>query len=401
MENKFEMLDTVVLTLKRDKFSILEPDSFSPSASRLLDTGYRLGGRANMRCYQNPSKRELNNGIYKPRLTLTGRINKEHNFEAELRIEASIPKLLYKNNFNELEDKDFYDAVILLSQKLEDMGVRVDETDLVSAQISLVHFGKNILLDDGSIPFTYLNEIRKANITKRLDFNQTDFRNEGHSTKFRANYFEVIFYDKKKDLEKAKISDKRAEEKDNSIQINLFEENPIKRPFEVMRMEVRLNQRQKIRQILAKIGLNIEPTFQNLFNTEISKKVLSYYLNEIEVTYPKMLYFKPKTTKDFLAQFIIDNPKSKLNDSILALGFYTALDDVSTREIRELLKRYPLSSWYSFIKRMNSFNYTQNKSSPFQVIKNAINEFKPLKLVDYQDELLNNDKYEASTILHN
>ena len=75
------MIDTIVLTLKQDMHTILEPDRFSPSARGLLNASYQLGGRANMSCYQNPTQRELKNGVYKPRLTLTGRINKEHNFE--------------------------------------------------------------------------------------------------------------------------------------------------------------------------------------------------------------------------------------------------------------------------------------------------------------------------------
>ena len=57
-----------------------------------------------------------------------------------------------------------------------------------------------------------------------LDVNQTDYRNEGHSYKWHCNSYEVVFYDKIKDLEKAKQSEKRAIEKDNAIQLHLFPE---------------------------------------------------------------------------------------------------------------------------------------------------------------------------------
>lgn len=387
------MIDTIVLTLKRNMFTILEPDRFNPSASVLLNTAYHFGGRANTRCYQNPTPMELKRGIYKPRLTLTGRINREHNFEVTLRIELSLPKLIFGNNFDELEDNDFYDAVILLGEKLASMGIKVSECDLATAPVSGIHYPKNIPLTDGSIPYSYLKEIQKANITQRLDFNQTDFRNEGHSVKFRANSYEVAFYDKLKDLEKAKISEKRAEEKDNAIQFGLFEKVSIKRPFELLRMEVRLNQRQKIMQVLRKIGLKTKPTFYSLFNTEVAKKVLLYQLNEIESCYPKLLYSKSKSNKDFVAQFIIDNPEAKLKDAILAFGSRSLLEDIGVREARELLKRYPTSSWYSFIKRINNFNYTNYKLSPFRHIRSAIEEFTPVKLVDFQDKMINNDKY--------
>src|SRR3972149_972964 len=126
------MIDTIVLMLKQGMYKILEPDRFSPSARGLLNADYRLGGRANMKCVQNP----IQSGIYKPRLTLTGRINKKHNYEITLRVEFSAPKLLFDNNFDELEDNDFYEIIVALSQKLEDMGVSVDEINLVSAPVS-------------------------------------------------------------------------------------------------------------------------------------------------------------------------------------------------------------------------------------------------------------------------
>jgi hypothetical protein len=92
------MIDTIVLTLKTGMYTIFEPDNFSPSTRGLTDptTGYyRLGGRSNITCKQNPTPSELKMGIYKPRLTVTKRINREGNFEIPLKIEFSIPKLVY------------------------------------------------------------------------------------------------------------------------------------------------------------------------------------------------------------------------------------------------------------------------------------------------------------------
>ena len=71
-------------------------------------------------------------------------------------------------------------------------------------------------------PIIIFNKIKEANIKLILDVNQTDYRNEGHSYKWHCNSYEVVFYDKIKDLEKAKQSDKRAIEKDNALQLNLF-----------------------------------------------------------------------------------------------------------------------------------------------------------------------------------
>lgn len=346
---------------------------------------------------QNPTKTELKSGFYKPRLTMTKRFNASGRHEQTLSIEFSAPKLLYGNNFDELEESDFSLVLEILQQKLKEMGIKVFYKILETAPISTIHYSKNITLTDGSTPYSLLKEIQKANITQRLDFNQSDFRNEGHAIKYHANNYEIAFYDKMRDLQKAKISEKRAIEQDNIIQLGLFDNLEgirKQRPFEILRMEIRLNQRQKIREILKKIGVEIEPTFGNLFKKEIAQKVLLYYAAQIEDDYPRLLYSKPKSAKDFIAQFIIDNPKTKLKDPIMALGFYSALEEVSTREIRELLRKHSKGVWYRFFRQINSFNYPKSNSSAFELIRNSINEFKPLKLVDFQAEMLNNDKYD-------
>jgi len=261
------MIDTIVLTLKTGMYTIFEPDYFSPSTKGLTDPTagyYRLGGRSNITCKQNPTSNELKRGIYKPRLTVTKRINRAGNFEIPLKIEFSIPKLLYGNNFDELTNEDFPAVIQKLKAVLKEMGVYLFEKNLVNAPVSSVHYSKNIALTDYTTPYTYLEQLTKLNINKRLDTNRTDFRNEGHSFKYRANSFEIAFYDKIKDLQQAKISEKRAEEKDNTLQLGLFDSLKQRKPFEVLRFEVRLNQRQKINQILKKIGKEVEPTFTNI-----------------------------------------------------------------------------------------------------------------------------------------
>ena len=379
------MIDTVALMIDSKLFVNFSKDGFFKQVT--------LSGNKTFTKYlRNPSEKEKQKFGYLPRLTLLNRgITEEM-----VKIEFSAPKLIFNNNFDELEEKDFDLVISTLYQKLKDMGCGIFSRFLTEAPVSLIHYSKNIPFTDGSMPYMYLKEIQKANITQRLDFNQTDFRNEGHSLKFRANSFEVAFYDKVKDLEKAKISEKRAVEKDNTIQLSLFDDIQRYRKqksFEILRMEVRLNQRQKIRQVLRKIGQEVEPTFQNLFKKEIAKKVLLYHLDQIEDGYPKLLYFQLKSAKDFLAQFVIDNPKAKIKDPFTALGFYQALEETNTREVRELLKKHPKNSWYRFFRQIDNFSYPKNALPIFEPIRNSITKSKPFKLFDFKDKMINNDKY--------
>lgn len=377
------MIDTIVLTLKTGMYTIFEPDNFSPSTRGLTDPTagyYRLGGRSNITCKQNPTPNELKRGIYKPRLTVTKRINRAGNFEIPLKIEFSIPKLLYGNNFDELTDANFPAVIQKLKTVLKEMGVYLFEKNLINAPVSSVHYSKNIALTDYTTPYTYLAQLTKLNINKRLDTNRTDFRNEGHSFKYRANSFEIVFYDKIKDLQQAKVSEKRAEEKDNALQLGLFDILTQQKPLEVLRVEIRLNKRQKISQILKKIDKEVEPTFINIFNQDTAKKVLLYYINEIEKAYPPLLTYQYDSPKKFFTGFLITNPKVKLTPALKMLGLRVLLDEVGAREFREMTKRYGNSAWYSLNKEIKKLGNTR-EVSVFSLLKKQITNFEPLKLL--------------------
>jgi hypothetical protein len=214
------MIDTVVLTLPQESFTIINPDAFTPSAHwTTAANAYVLRGTTSK---QNPTKKELSLGIYKPRLTLfltpcftplhTGtpasfdklRMSGSKPLSTSktlLKIELSLPKLFFGNNFEELTQKQFPDLVQKLCTALHTMGIATDVKTLASAPISGIHFSKNIPLTDGSIAYHYISKIKEANITLSLDINQTDYRNTGHSYKWHSNAYELVFYDKIRDLE--------------------------------------------------------------------------------------------------------------------------------------------------------------------------------------------------------
>jgi len=389
------MIDTIVLTLKTGMYTIFEPDNFSPSTRGLTDPTagyYRLGGRSNITCKQNPTPNELKRGIYKPRLTVTKRINREGNFEIPLKIEFSIPKLLYGNNFDELTDADFPVIIQKLKTVLNEMGVGMFEHFLVNAPVSSVHYSKNIALTDYTTPYSYLTEIGKANINKMLDITQIEYRNGGHLLKFHANSFEIVFYDKIKELEQTKKSDKRTEGKDNVLQLGLFDMLTQRKPLEVLRVEIRLNKRQKINQILKKINKGVEPTFVNIFSQDTAKKVLLHYISEIEDAYPPLLTYQYDSPKKFFTGFLIANPKIKLTPVLKMLGLRALLEEIGIREFREITKRYGNSAWYSLNKEMKGLGKT-DEVSVFSLLRKQIAEFEPLKLLAIQDQMLNNDKY--------
>lgn len=368
------MIDTIVLSLSKPAFVITDPDKFQPSARWFLTEAQ---SHQNRQSKQNPTKRELLLGIYKPRLKLSSRANQLFGHGPILRIELSLPKFLFGNNFSELQAKNFLPLAKQLVAVLADMGVGTTTEALAQAPVSVVHYSKNIALTDGSTPYHYIQKIKEANIDLSLDTNQTNYRNEGHSYKWHSNWFEVVFYDKIKDLEKAKISEKRALEKDNALQLNLFKPLQGRRKFEILRMEVRLNTRRKIKQLFRKLGINADITFKKLFKPAISKRVLLYYLDEIESKRPLLLDYKASDSA-LLADLIFNNPNLSPKQIFQFYGLKHALGHFGVRELRAMFAGYNKRSWYRLMANATKLTLAV-PNDPLKDLRGHLVKFKPLK----------------------
>jgi hypothetical protein len=102
-------------------------------------------------------------------------------------------------------------------------------------------------------------------------------------------------------LEKEKQGSKRTIEKDGTLQLKLLDRLSRRHKFEILRMEVRLNKRQKLKQLFTKLGIKADLTFKSLFKPTIAKKVLLHYLDELESKRPALLDYKAKSDEALLA----------------------------------------------------------------------------------------------------
>jgi len=384
------MLDTVVLTLNKGSYTIDDSTRFIPSDKRIIDGGE---SRSYKQVMQIPTNKEMLNGFYKPRLTISNRFTKDHRPEPTLKVELSLPKMLYGNNFDELTQNDYIPVTEKLQRTMQSMGVVVNSKDIENAPISAIHYSKNMPLTDGTTPQSLISKIKEANVNISLDINQTDYRNDGQSLKWHTNSYEVAFYDKIKDLEMALKSDKRSIERDNAIQFNLSDSFQIRKQFEVIRMEVRLNKRQKIQQLFQNLKVESDLTYQNLFNPSISQKVLLHYLDECDGKRFPLYDYKKTTDKALLSDLIINNPKLSAKKTLLLFGIKQAFDTVNPRELRAMFGNCDTRTWYRLAEEAKEICLPKAQS-PFAVIRDNLTQFKPLRLVDFQDRMINNDKYD-------
>jgi hypothetical protein len=351
------MIDTIVLTLNSAQYRITNPEQFSPSAHWVMMPGAWANRLISK---QNPSYKERAREIYKLRLSLSARLGPNNTQDVFLRIELSLPKLFFGNNVQELQYKDFRPCTHKLAEILAGMGVETTDDALANAPVSAIHYSKNIPLTSGYTPHYFINKIRQANVRLSLDTNQTHYRNDGHSYRWHCKSYEVIFYDKMRDLYK---------ERPRSL---VAKSRPKK--LEILRMEVRLNKRQKIKQLFNALNIKSDYTFKKLFKPAISKRILLHYIDELERMRPAWLDQKVDNDKQLLAMLIMNNPAMGAKQILQMYGLRKILESMTIRELRTMLGNKQ-RTWLRLMADAKEVQLA-NESRPLGMIRDKIEKFK-------------------------
>ncbi|MBR3605363.1 MAG: hypothetical protein IKL52_04980 [Candidatus Gastranaerophilales bacterium] len=364
------MIDTIRLTFYKGEFEIKNYDVFTPSAEVFyqLKTCKKL-----IKCTCNTSKKELAQGLYYPKLTLRNVIQNGV-IRLCLFVEFSIPKLMYGNNFEEVTNDDFEKIVIRLKEKLAEKGVVINEAIINTSKATMVHYSKNIVIENCRSQFI-ISKINKVDVPRKIDTTKCDFKNDGSAIKFHTNSYELTFYDKVADLRQSMISDKRAIENENSIQQDLLADRLKNK--EILRMEVRLNTTKKIKDTLKKVGFIFnELRFEDVFNIEISRKVLLYFWeNYINKSIASICLCEEDIST---IQEKLINAGVKIQDIYKILGIIASINESCITNAKNQIKTYnfkKLNKYFDLVYQDD--NYLLNQ---FKNIENAILKMEAIKL---------------------
>lgn len=370
------MIDTIVLKLEREQVRSVDMESSGIK--------WDLQSRTNVydKYVRNPSPSDLASGLYFPKLTGYHRKGKGIEWGKTIRIELSLPKLIYNNNFDELTDRDFELVAKTLQERLEKVGLVVSINQLLNAPITTVHYSKNILLKEYTAQFVS-RELGKINLNKRFDFSRARFSNDGECLYAYTKAHSIVFYDKIADLKKP---EKRRIDRENSpYQLGLFE--PLHDKHEVLRYEVRLCEKRKINSIFKQLGFSENPTFQDVYSLEKSLKVINLYWSEIIEEGGMGLFSVDLEPKKLLEQiYITSPPKIKGKQAIYLAGLLlTGKDRNGLRELRAILTKNGTDarSWYRMLDDYKKLSKQLTKLKPrdwFDEIKKQITDYKPLKI---------------------
>lgn len=334
------MIDTIVLTIPRSKFLMLDLTSRGVSAWDL-----QARTRVYDKLVRNPSSRDIETGLYFPRLTGYRRKGDNLQWDSTVRIEFSAPKLIYQNNIDELTDAEFEAVVEALCDRLKRMGVVITKRELIQAPVASLHYSRNVELRNGYTAQYVIRELGKMNLNKCFDLTRARYMNDGQSLYAYTTAHSFVVYDKIADLIRGK---KRSIDRDQPVkQLTLFERLNKKR--EILRFEVRLSQKQKMNALFRELGLSENPTFKDVFSSEKSKAVLMHYWNKMIEPNSLLLFAHSPSQKDLLNQILRARARTKGKAAVYLTGLVSlARDGAGLRELRSILtKRNSDRSWYT------------------------------------------------------
>lgn len=370
------MIDTIIISIPKNKVkNVSNPNSDSLGWDQHSKTSYYA------KFIKNPSKRDLESGLYFPRLT---GINRSINgvIDAFIKVEFSIPKLLYMNNLDEVSEKDFSEIITRLKDRLLRMGISVPEKYLKYAPVTAVHYSKNILLTDGYTSQFILSELSKIDIRKSFDFSKTKFTNDGQSIYAYTIAHSFVIYDKIADLKK---DEKRAVDKDQTLyQRTLFDVIEKKDLYEVLRFEIRISKKQKLNALFKKLGFKENPTFEDVFKRRVSKIVVQHYWDTLVKNNSTLLFGFSFGPKELLKQVLIANPKLKPKQALYFASLMSMTKDGNgIRELRAILSKYGDNrTWYRIKDDIKNISGLLKKTRPrdwFDQIEKALKEFTAFK----------------------
>jgi hypothetical protein len=367
------MLDTIILQIEENNYHITDYSKFGTTKEKILNTTIPFCKWTN-----NPSAKDKKESIYKPRLTLIKRGRKFF-----LKIEFSASKLLFDNNLDELEENDFSKVVEKLRKEILEMGVRLFTIQIEKAEVIAFHPSKNILLSKGYTASFAIRELSKINLNQKLDLEKVSFRNNGEALQFYSNRHSLVLYDKINDLNKPA---KRAIDKDQtSQQLSLFDYiKEEKSDLEILRFEIRLSHRTKMKEVLEKVNFIDTPLFKNIFKKYLCQKVIKLYWNNF---FRKDLFlFSVNNNPQKILQLILQKyPKTKPKTAVLLVGLnLLCKDDEGIRGLRSILQGYsPKNSWTplrNYLRKFEDEIFTKPAHWFIKDIEKSIDEFKPFKL---------------------
>jgi hypothetical protein len=379
-------IDTVTLTFYQNEFAILRPGDFTPNTNRITALEPRDMGKGKyMPAKRNPTKQETATNGYLPYITFY-RALRAGGTTTELRVQFSASKLIYGNSVDELLEADIELVYERLFDGLKYYGIRFFKgMDAIrNARVSCIHFAKNFPLDNYMSSHEAITEIQKCDVTTWRDVSQSDYVNNGHGFKTHSKYYELAFYDKLAEHNKGRRN-QPVFDKDLQVQMDLFGSKETVQPFELIRMEARLNNARTIKTALKNAGFEgKEVTFSSLCQKDVSQAVLKQQLAELYSRYPKISDAQAPDLHALFSELVVQNPNRSVATLLSAVGMRALNQEFGTRKLKDIVGSRRSPALLRQAKKINhELVYRHEQPEVFQLLNEQLDKFEPVRVSDF------------------
>ena len=368
------MIDTVILEIPKGLYLVKDTDS----SKWMLVKGHSY--------FSILARNFPKDGIYRPRLSFISR-----GVAKSLKIEFSIPKLLYGDNLQEVLESDFEAVIDKLKGVIEsEYGIKIFRDNLRRAKVMSFHPSKNILFRDSFRANYIINILSKVNSSLKFDQSKTTFRNNGESFQIYSQAHSFVIYDKISDFHKTK---NRAIDKDQTnSQKSLFALiNESQHMQEVLRLEVRLSQRRKMNSVLEELGYNKNPLFEDIFKNNICQKIVRWYWINFIMKGNEFLFISQDKSQDILSRMMVCS-QIRPKEALVYMGMISIIKESGgIRDLRNIIEPYfSQRSWYRLINQLNDIsNLIEGSVYPpwIKEIERQLESFNPLGIEEEGESL--------------
>lgn len=159
--------------------------------------------------------------------------------------------------------------------------------------------------------------------------------------------------------------------------------------FELLRIEIRLNGKRKMNSILKKINYSSDPTFKDIFNYELCKKIVNDYWS-IFFTNNLFLFAIKNDTQTIVEKILTIQPNITPLKLEALVGLHSlAISSYGLRGLKNIYKQKKNYSWARTKKKLEIFNneifIQDNILNDLSV---DIKEFKTFRLDDIKYNLI-------------
>lgn len=372
------MVDTIVLKISKDSFEILPSahHCFSSWISSVLDEKVHSGRF--VKAYYIPPEDLRQSGLYLPKFSVI-KARRSGGYDIFARIEFSAPKLLFGNNFEEFIGNELHEVSGVLSSRLKMMGILICSSSIEQGKVASIHYGKNIPFTDYTTASQVISDLAKCDVAIRKQHNTRDFTNGGEALYFQTKTSSLVIYDKVRELKASRSKCTRFED-DNQYQFHILDQ--IESPFEIVRIEVRLLNRQTIRNTLSRCGLKFkEGRFCDLFLSNTAQAVLLDAFMPFLASQNELVVAS-SSFKELVVSLKRNNPSMTLRNMLMIVGLKALLSEIDFLGIRKITQATS-GQWSRLNQCLREIKIGARQQNGVTLVEQHLKRFQPIKLKNY------------------